>query len=563
MKSFFRLFATLLLLLALTSTRGFSAKRQPLATRGTFEIRLGGKKVGTHSYRLFPNAAGFSLTSKTEIRSIVRLLFFEKTQLDTRFSPLSYRVTVVLPYGAQEVRARCFRDSIFLRYRRSLQRPFKKLVLKRKTPLFLLDNNMLDHWEVLLRAVTLQNTAGTTVFALIPQALKIVPVAIQKTGDDTLLVAGKSQSVQKISFRFAGISATGWFDSKSRRLEKLVIPAQNFSMRRLPNFRDFSLSERDSLLQRLEKSPSPKSSAGFLSKEVSFKSDSLLLAGTLTIPKSDAHRRFPAVLFISGSGPVDRDENAQAVHINFFPPLATTLTRGGFVTLRYDKRGVGKSQGHFRQADLDDLVADAAAALHFLTRQPFVDSTRVAIVGHSEGAIIGLILASQRQNLGALVLMAGTARHLDDVVLDQIAYLERLKGTSPEKIAQVLRQQRDFFRKVKSGKLTGVTPQGNADWWREHLAFDPLKAVCRIKVPLLILNGAKDYQVSAEKDARALYRQAKSCGVDATLKIYPNLDHLFKPVQGKSTPKLYFKPGRKISPRVQRDLLTWLREKLK
>ncbi len=561
MKTLFRFFVLGLFLFV--SGTAFPNTRPPAEMHGSFEIVIGGKKAGLNSYRLTPNQAGFSLESRTQIHSIFSLLFFEQTQLDARFSPISYHLTILLPYGAQEVVARCTKDSIFLKYRRSLKKPFHKVALRRKNPLFLLDNNLVNHWAILFHALSVPDSGSAQAFGLIPQVLKMVPLKIEAAGTDTLQIGEHTRRLRKLAVSFAGLSISALVDPSTRRLEKMVIPAQNFSMRRLLQFRDFSLAERDSLLRKFAGPAPEKQRQDFPSRDVTFRSDSLLLAGTLTLPKAAGSKRFPAVLFISGSGAVDRDENAQAIHINFFPQLSDTLTPNGWVTFRYDKRGVGKSQGDFAKTDLDDLLFDAGSALAFLRHQPNVDSTRIALVGHSEGAILALILTSQRRNVKAAVLMAGTARNLGDVVLDQLTYLQKLKGGSPKNIAETLKKQREFFRKVRAGKIRGMTPQGNADWWREHLAIEPLKLVCKVKVPLLIMNGAKDYQVSAEKDARPLFQKAKSCGVDATLKIYPNLDHLFEAVQGKSTPEDYFKPGRKIPPQVKADLLNWLKKKVR
>ncbi len=550
------------LALGVLATLGKSSAgtKQPNTVRASFEMAVGGKKAGVNSYRLTPNSTGFSLESRTEVHSIFDLTFFEQTQLDSHFYPISYHLTIVLPFGAQEVLAHCTTDSIFLKYRRNLQNPFKKKVLKKKVPLFLLDNNMLDHWDILFHAFSAPDSLSA--FALIPQVLRLTPLKIHPMGTDTLHTSDGVRAVQKFELSYAELSVTIWVDPTTRNLQKLSIPAQKFSMRRLPSFVDFSLSERDSLLKKYTCPRSQNASSHLTEKEVTFRSDSLLLAGTITFPPDQDNRKFPAVLFISGSGDVDRNENNQAIHINLFPQLVDTLTPNGFATFRYDKRGVGKSQGVLEEADLNDLVLDAGHALDFLKRQPHIDSTRVAIVGHSEGAILGLILASQRPDVRGLVLMAGTARNLGNVVLDQLAYLQKLKGASSATVAATLNEQRAFFQKVKEGKLPPITRRGNTAWWREHLAFEPLNTVCKIKAPLLILNGAKDYQVSAQKDAQPLFRKAQSCGLDVTLKIYPNLDHLFEPVKGKSTPELYFKPGRHVPAQVKADVLNWLKKKL-
>ena len=557
---FWMFLCAVFLLIGISSAR--SQRSNSIEENGSFRMFIGGKEAGFNSYKMVSRKTGFDVDSKSEVTSFVKMRLFEHSRLDRQYHPLAYHLTIILPFGAQEVVAKCDSDSIRIAYRRNLSKPFRKISLERKRPLFLLDNNMIDHWEILLKAIPLKDSVTFHAFALAPTVLKLLEMDITPLGKDTVHVGKKIISSRKIRIKFAGIQATAWVNDSSRELLKLSIPQQSFVTWRTPTPIRFSPAEKDSLLKKFKAQKSPSKSSAYPSKEVGFLSDSIRLAGTLTLPSQKRARKFPAVLFLAGSGALDRDENSEAIHINFFPQLADTLTPNGFVTLRYDKRGTGQSGGNFKTTDVRALLKDARAALRFLKQQPQVDSTRVAVLGHSEGAILGLMLASSGTPMGGLVMMAGTARNMEDVVLDQIAYLLKLQGKSETEIMQKLREEKEFFRKVKEGKLTGFTAQGNSDWWREHLQFNPLKAVCNVKAPLLILNGGKDYQVLAEKDARPLYQKAKSCGVDATLKIYPGLDHLFEPVEGKSTPKKYLKPGRKIPPQVKADIVRWLKEKL-
>ncbi len=540
-----------------------SQQSNSLEENGSFRMFIGGKEAGFNSYKMVSRKTGFEVNSKSEVTSFVKMRLFERSRLDHQYHPLSYHLTIVLPFGAQEVVAKCDHDSVRLAYRRNLSKPFKKISLERKRPLFLLDNNMIDHWGILMKAVPLKDSPTFHAFALVPTVLKLLEMDITPLGKDTVHVGNRIIQSRKIRIMFSGIQATAWVNDSSRELLKLSIPQQSFVTWRTPAPILFSPGEKDSLLQKLNLSRVRPKSSAYASKDMGFLSDSLRLAGTLTLPPPKGPKKFPAVLFLAGSGALDRNENSAAIHINFFPQLTDTLTPNGFVTLRFDKRGTGQSGGDFKTADVRAFLRDARAALRFLKQQPQVDSTRVAVLGHSEGAILGLMLASSGTRMDGLVMMAGTARNLGDVVLDQIGYLLKLQGKSEAEIKKKLQEEKKFFRKIREGKITGPTAQGNARWWREHLAFNPLKAVCKVGVPLLIMNGRKDYQVSAEKDARPLYRKAKSCGVDATLKIYPGLDHLFGPVKGKSTPQKYLNPGRKIPPQVKADLLRWLKEKLK
>ena len=96
---------------------------------------------------------------------------------------------------------------------------------------------------------------------------------------------------------------------------------------------------------------------------------------------------FPAILLIPGPGPVDRDSNHKRMPLDVTGALARALAGAGLVTLTYDKRGVGASPGDWRTAGLGDSTDDARAALTALRARPEVDTSRVVVLGHSEGAI--------------------------------------------------------------------------------------------------------------------------------------------------------------------------------
>src|SRR5699024_5071359 len=131
------------------------------------------------------------------------------------------------------------------------------------------------------------------------------------------------------------------------------------------------------------------------------------LAGTLTVPESE-NNIHPAVLLIAGSGKVDRNGNAKQLEMNVYKDLANFLTKQGLMTLRYDKRGVGKSGGDYMKAGLSDFITDAGSLLSFLKNHPKVDSDRVFILGHSEGALIAPAV-HQKVPASGLILLAGAA----------------------------------------------------------------------------------------------------------------------------------------------------------
>lgn len=127
-------------------------------------------------------------------------------------------------------------------------------------------------------------------------------------------------------------------------------------------------------------------------QEVRFTSASLSLSGTVALPAADW--RYPAVLLVPGSGQIDRNENHKTLRINAFHDIAAHLAGQSIVTLRYDKRGVGASEGDYWTAGLFDNVSDSSAALDYLKSHRSVRPDAVFLLGHSEGALIATRLAS-------------------------------------------------------------------------------------------------------------------------------------------------------------------------
>ncbi|MDA1189572.1 MAG: alpha/beta fold hydrolase, partial [Chloroflexi bacterium] len=236
--------------------------------------------------------------------------------------------------------------------------------------------------------------------------------------------------------------------------------------------------------------------------EVSFQSGGGRMAGTLAVP--DGPGPYPAVLLIPGSGQVDRDENHKKMRMNAFALLALHLAGQGFATLRYDKRGVGASEGDFWTTGFHDNVADATAALGFLKGEERVKAGSVFLMGHSEGALIATRMAAEGADVAGAVLLAGPAQQGEAVLKWQAAQIVPTLGGFTKFIVKLfridpLKQQQNHINKVKrSTKDTyriQLVAKINAKWLREFLAYDPAEDFPRITVPVLAVTGSKDLQV--------------------------------------------------------------------
>lgn len=244
----------------------------------------------------------------------------------------------------------------------------------------------------------------------------------------------------------------------------------------------------------------------------------LRLAGTLTVPAHAAKVRVPAVVLITGSGAQDRDEGTPFIE-NWRPfrQIADTLSRRGVAVLRLDDRGVGGSDAGSPTATSADYADDIRAALAWLRTRPDIDSTRLGLVGHSEGAIIAPMVAASDPRLRGIVLLAGTASRGRDILAEQRRYL----FTSDTALSAA---KRDSLIAAASREADSAFA---APGWMHFFAdYDPLPTARRVRVPVLILQGETDRQVPVS-EARRLADAMRAAGNRrVTLRTFPRMNHL-------------------------------------
>lgn len=242
-------------------------------------------------------------------------------------------------------------------------------------------------------------------------------------------------------------------------------------------------------------------------RELSFRSSGTTLRGTLTLPADGAIGRRPAVLLIVGSGPLDRDSNHRRLRLEISRALAESLAREGIASLRYDKRGVGASGGgDWRAVGFWDGVQDARAALEALGAQPEIDAERIAVAGHSEGALIATALAGRGAPVHGVVLLAGSAVPGQDVLEWQARSIVATLPATVRRLLRLLRidpvakalanQARVRATSTPVSRIGGV--RVNTGWMREFMDYDPAQDLARVDVPLLAITGDKDLQVNPD-----------------------------------------------------------------
>lgn len=278
-----------------------------------------------------------------------------------------------------------------------------------------------------------------------------------------------------------------------------------------------------------------------IEKQITVHSDGVRLAGTLCLPSEEG--TFPCVLMIHGSGPVDRDENTRQmkfikVNLNAFNTTAHYLAEKGIASLRYDKRGCGKSSGDYGKAGFHDLIRDAKAIYQYLSSQEYVKKDSLFLLGHSEGTVIAPKIAAEYPEIAGLILLAPFAQNMEQPLRYQVKKLKedaeqggglnrlimrlawKLTG-DPAKVQSVL------FEKIRSTTKDSFRYKGqriNAKWLREHLDDNPAETMRNISCPILALAGEKDIQVDPQ-DAVRIAELAKG---DVEYHIVPNLTHILR-----------------------------------
>lgn len=285
------------------------------------------------------------------------------------------------------------------------------------------------------------------------------------------------------------------------------------------------------------------------------------LPGTLSIPVGQGP--FAAVVLVHGSGPNDRDETI--LGNKPFRDLAWGLSSRGIAVLRYDKRTRVHGSKMTREKFLtvkEEVIDDALAAVALLRKTKDIDPKRVFVVGHSLGALMAPRIGEPDPKLGGIVMMAGNARPLEDLVIEQYTYLYSLEGPT-DKQKEELEELKKKVARVKEASLAADTPGKELPlgvpgaYWLALRDYHPDQLAAKLAMPLLVLQGERDYQVTMADFA--LWRKSLEGRKNATLKSYPKLNHLFMEGEGKSKPAEYLKGGH-VAREVIDDIAGWVKK---
>ncbi len=358
--------------------------------------------------------------------------------------------------------------------------------------------------------------------------------------------AGVPASDVELALELASIRVIYWYDPATYVVHDVAIPSQQAEFRLTATAAPGSAPPPSPAAP----SPLPTQAPHFTSRDVSFTSaDGTVLAGTLTVPDR-GRAPFAAVVFVHGSGPMDRDETIGPNAV--FLQLSNALSNAGYAVLRYDKRGVAKSGGANTSGTRGDLLADVKAAYRFARAQQQVDPKHVYLLGHSEGGELVPTVASQEPGVAGIILMAPPSLPLREVLMQQA-----LAGVPPAERAAMERQELAAFDKITNGN------DAKDAWLRSSIDVDPVVDIARVRTPILMLQGEGDAQVSA-KDLPRLANAARTANTDVTVRTFSNDNHLFeaivssKPQTPLAAVKQYLTVPARIDARVLDTLAAWM-----
>ena len=279
--------------------------------------------------------------------------------------------------------------------------------------------------------------------------------------------------------------------------------------------------------------------------------------GTVTLPV--IYTEVPVVLIIAGSGPTDRDSNnTYGLLTDSSKMIAYELAQNGIASVRYDKRGIGESSKAMKSEEdlvFDDYINDAVNWVQMLYNDKRF--SKIAILGHSEGSLIGMI-AAEKTKVDAFISVAGMGYSFYDTLKRQlktqpkdvynecVRIMDELKKGN--RVADVSKDYYSLFRPSVQPYLISV------------FKYDPAVEIKKLNIPVLIIQGTTDLQVTVD-DATIL----KNSNPDAVLKIIDGMNHILKdaPIDQEKNLKTYSNPKLPLSSVFKESLINFIMDAFK
>lgn len=360
------------------------------------------------------------------------------------------------------------------------------------------------------------------------------------------------------------------------------------------------LAKTDTIIIQ-EKPQTPKPPYAYNSEDVLYYNadKSIEFGATITIPNSAG--KFPAIVMITGSGAQDRNETI-AGHKSF-AVIADQLTKNGFIVLRVDDRGIGKTTGDFATSTSQDFANDVEAGLNYLISRKETNTKKLGLIGHSEGGMIAPIVATKRKDVSFIILLAGPGIKISKLMAEQNAAILKSSGIKEEAANAYANFFEDAMPAVAAAKdsatavavlqskltawkastskqyvtattgayndaseqkyIAAITKTLYTPWYKYFLQFDPQPYLQQLNCKVLALNGSKDIQVLPASNLagiEAALKKSNSKKYDVMQ--MEGLNHLFQTCK-KCTVAEYAELDETIAPKILDTITNWLKQNVK
>ncbi|PGB99467.1 alpha/beta hydrolase [Bacillus wiedmannii] len=298
--------------------------------------------------------------------------------------------------------------------------------------------------------------------------------------------------------------------------------------------------------------------ASYQEREIVIGNSTYPLPATLTVPKHKPGEKVPVVVLVHGAGIHDRDSTYLGTKI--LRDIAAGLSSNGIAVLRYEKRTLAHTlKMSAEPVTLDrDTTDDAIHAAKSAAQQEGIDPNNIFILGHSlgAGAMPRILRKSPPSLVRGSILLAPPARPLTDIAIDQNQYLG-----APKEVIDELKRQVAF---IQDPTFNPDHPPSGYNFGSPHFMYDvsrwrPVEEARSRKEPLLILQGARDYQVTV-KNEYTKWQEGLSNRRNVQFNEYPKLNHFFTEGDGElSLPSEYEIPAN-VPEYVIQDIIKWVNE---
>ena len=271
--------------------------------------------------------------------------------------------------------------------------------------------------------------------------------------------------------------------------------------------------------------------------------------GTLLSP--NISEKLNLAIIIAGSGPTNRNGNQNFLKNNSLKKLAEELSNSGTATFRYDKRIVKQiRKGNVdKNIMFDDFVRDASDVIdYFKARESY---SKIYIIGHSQGSLVGMLSAKDKAD--GFISLAGAGQNIGDVLIEQATKMDPKLGEETQPVVERLKQGKTV--KDYPSALASVFRADIQAFMINWMKYNPTESIKTLNMPILLINGTKDLQVS-ESEAKLL----KEANEKATLIIIENMNHVLFEIKGDDleNSKSYNESFRPISPKLISSIIDFI-----